>query len=151
MGSCFSSAGDREDDAAKKQTSLFAVTIAFPTCLPYTLTVNPDERIGSIRRRIIAEMERRSKEGENICAVEGKLVTVDGEADNIPLRDNMTVAEAMLQPKQYLWFQDKNEDTRMQDLLLRSSRLTENTSHNSRGVKQGMALIRDEDECDIGY
>lgn len=150
MGGCFSSGGGAES-APVLRKSPFSVTIAFPTCAPFSLTVAPTDKVLVIRKQVIAEMERRAAAGEDSCKIEGKLVTVDGDTgDNVHLRDNMTVTEAQLEPKQYLWFQDKNEDTRVQNLLLRSSRLTENTSHNSRGVKQGMALIKEEDESAEG-
>lgn len=146
MGACFSSTADGKGVPLAPQGP-FHITIAFPSCSPFNLTVSPNDKIGNVRNQVVAEMERRAAAGENFCKIEGKLVTVDGDTgDNLHLRDSMTVAEAELEPKQYLWFQDKNEDTRVQNLLLRSSRLTENTSHNSRGVKQGMAMIKEEDE-----
>lgn len=146
MGACFSSTGDTKAISNTPQEP-FLITLAFPTCSPFSLSVSPSDKVSHIRKKVISEMERRLAAGEDFCKVEGKLVTVDGDTgDNVHLRDNLSVSEAQLEPNQYLWFQDKNEDSRLQNLLLRSSRLTENTSHNSRGVKQGMLMIKEEDE-----
>lgn len=146
MGACLSTSFDGNAVSSATQKP-FSVTIAFPTCSPFHLTVSPSDEIVAIRRRVIAEMQRRATVGENFCKVEGRLVTIDGDTgNNIQLSDTMTISEAQLESRQYLWFQDKAEDTRVQNLLLRSSRLTENTSHNSRGVKQGMAMIKEEEE-----
>ncbi|PXF43794.1 hypothetical protein BWQ96_06415 [Gracilariopsis chorda] len=123
------------------------MSIAFPFCAPYSLEVDPSEKLGSVRKRVVAEMERRERIGEDFTKIEGRLVTTDEDTmEKKQLSDDMTVSQAGIKPKQYLWFQDEEENTRVQDLLTRSSRLTENTSHNSRGVKQGMALIKEEED-----
>lgn len=146
MGACFSSSAEGKAISATRQEP-FIITLAFPTCSPFSLTVSPSDRVSDFRERILDEMGRRSNAGEKFCKIEGKLVTIIGATgDNVHLRDTMSVSEAKLEPNQYLWFQDKAEDSRVQSLLLRSSRLTDNTSHNSRGVKQGMLLIKEEDE-----
>ncbi|KAI0565088.1 hypothetical protein FGB62_22g19 [Gracilaria domingensis] len=152
MGACFSSSAEVKLTTPKNQTAPFTMSIAFPFCAPYSLQVDPSEKLGSVRKRVVAEMERRERMGEDFARVEGNLVTTDEDTmERKQLADNMTIAQAGIKPKQYLWFQDEEENTRVQDLLLRSSRLTENTSHNSRGVKQGMALIKEEDEAVAGY
>jgi hypothetical protein len=110
------------------------------------MTVKATDKIGSIRSACDAEMKQRQSTGMDFVRVEGKLMTLNadtGEAHN--LSDTMTVREANIEPKQYLWFHDQSENTRVEDLILRSSRLQENRAHNSRGVKQGMALIKAEE------
>lgn len=147
MGACLSSSGGGGKHAPIVRLDPFEITVAFPVGTPVHLTISPGDKVGVIRKRVIAEMERREAAGEPFVKVEGKLVTIDSETgDTMHLRDSMTIGEAQLDPRPYLWFQDKEEDTRVQNLVLRSSRLTENTSHNSRGVKQGMAMIKEEDE-----
>lgn len=146
MGACFSSSGDGKIVSSTPKEP-FLVTLAFPTCPPFSMTVSTIDMVSDIRKKVILEMERRSNAGEIFCEIEGRLVTVDGDSgDTVQLRDNMSVSEAQLEPNQYLWFQDKAETSRVQNLVLRSSRLTDNTSHNSRGVKQGMLLIKEEDD-----
>lgn len=153
MGACLSSHRRKNSAFSVRQLRTpIDITIAFPTSAPLVLTVARTDKLWSIRKRVISEMERRAEQAQNFSRIEGKLVTVDCDTgDNVYLRDSMTVYEARLEPRQYLWFQDQSEDTRLQNLLIRSSRLTENTLHNSRGVKKGMALMKDEVECDGTY
>lgn len=102
--------------------------------------------MSKVRTLCLSEMNRRRGAGEPYVRIEGKLMTLNpdtGEAQN--LRDEVTAKEASLEPKQYLWFHDSNETTRVEDLILRSSRLNENRAHNSRGVKAGMAMIKAEE------
>jgi hypothetical protein len=110
------------------------------------MMVKATDKISSIRAACVGEMKRREGNCEEHVRVEGKLMTLNadtGEAHN--LTDTMTVREANLESKQYMWFHDQSETTRVEDLILRSSRLQENRAHNSRGVKQGMALIKAEE------
>lgn len=152
MGSCVSSHNHPKRPPSKTPSSSFVVTLAFPACSPISVTIGPNDKVSAIRKKAIKEMERRNEEGEPFCTIEGKLVTVEnGTGDTIVLRDSVTVAEAGLEPKQYLWFQDQNEDARVQNILSRSARLTDNTSYNSRGVKQGMAMIKAEEETAEAY
>lgn len=152
MGACLSSSAKSKPVANFKTSEPFSVIIAFPTCPQFSVSVSPTDKAITIRKQVIAEMERRAAHGEDFGKIEGVLVTVDEDTgDTVQIRDTMTIRESELHPGQYLWFQDKEEDKRVENILLRSSRLTENTSHNSRGVKQGMALIREEDEDAIAY
>ena len=148
MGTCFSStSGDGAKLVPKQPPGPFPITVAFPNCAAFTFNVQQHDSIASLRKRVVAEMERREQQGEPFAQVEGKLVTIDEETGDVTtLPETTTVLDAGLEPKQYLWFQDAAEDERITRLLLRSSRLTENTSYNSRGVKQGMQLIKDEED-----
>jgi hypothetical protein len=156
MGNCFGSpptaaaaaAGGHEKSAKVSKTPKlpFSITVAFPTVQPFTLTVDPSDRVSKVRAACEAEMIRRQKAGADYVRIEGTLMTLNvenGEADT--LKDTVTMREACIEDKQYLWFHDKNETSRVDDLILRSSRLHENRSHNSRGVKAGMALIKAEE------
>ena len=97
-------------------------------------------------------MRRRSEAGEAFANVEGKIMTVEPDSgETIALADNTTVKSCSLEPKQYLWFQDQDEDTRVRKLILRGSRLTEDVTQNSRGVKHGMAMICEEEETETTY
>lgn len=148
MGACFSSSGGGGGYKPQPKTPRepFLITLAFPGSPPFSFNVSPTERVFDIRKKATAEMGRRAQNGVDSCKIEGTIMTVDGDSgENVHLRDNMTISEAPLEANQYLWFHDKAEDSRVQNLLLRSSRLTDNTSHNSRGVKQGMMLLKEED------
>lgn len=147
MGACLSSPGDAAAKAKSKTPSEpFSVTVAFPNVLPHSLTVSPTDRVAHIRASCVAEMQRRHGSGEDFVHVDGKLMTLNPDTgDPVNLADALSVNAANLEPKQYLWFHDESENTREADLILRSSRLTENRSHNSRGVKAGMAEMRADD------
>lgn len=150
MGACFSSPGDSPSGKkSKTPNSAFSITVAFPAVPPYTLAINPSDKVSKIRDMCVQEMQRRHAANEEFVRIEGKLMTLDpdtGEAQN--LNDVGTVREANLEPKQYVWFHDQSENVRVEDLILRSSRLNENRAHNSRGVKHGMALIKAEEGPD---
>ena len=74
------------------------------------------------------------------------MMTVDiGTGHSVRLRDDDTVQKARLENAQYLWVHDEREDERVRKLVLRSSRLTSDVAHNSRGVKQGMLQLIEDD------
>lgn len=156
MGTCFSSHADKPKDAAETSASAvksktpcvpFTVTVAFPNVLPYNLTVSPNEKISKIRLQCVNEMQRRHGCGEDFVHVDGRLMTLNPDnGDAVEVSDSLTVKQANLENRQYLWFHDEKENTREADLILRSSRLNENRSHNSRGVKQGMAMMKAEEQ-----
>lgn len=148
MGACFSSSPGEppKKSVSKTPSAPFPITVAFPNIAPHTLTINPNDKIAKIRSECMEEMKRRHADGLDFVRVEGKLTTLNpdtGEANE--LADAMSVKESNLEEKQYLWFHDKSETSRVDDLILRSSRLNENRSHNSRGVKQGMAMLKSEE------
>lgn len=150
MGACFSSSNGASGYKAPSKTPRdpFMITLAFPGSPPYSFNVSPSEKVSDIRKKAITEMARRAQSGVDSCKIDGTIVTADGDTgENVDLQDSMTISEAQLEPNQYLWFHDKAEESRVQNLLLRSSRLTDNTSHNSRGVKQGMMLLKEEDDA----
>jgi hypothetical protein len=156
MGACLSSESGEKGAAgaggakkSKTPTTPFTVTVAFPNVLPYNMTVSPSDKIAKIRASCVAEMQRRHGGGEEFVHIEGKLMTLNPDTgDAVHVSDDITVKQANLENKQYLWFKDDTEHSREADLILRSSRLNENHSHNSRGVKQGMAMMKAEEESE---
>lgn len=158
MGACFSSGSPKGDDAPKATAPVvkksktpsvpFTVTVAFPNVLPFDMTVNPSDKISKIRAACVKEMQRRHGIGEDFVHVDGTIKTLNPDnGDAVDVSDAATVKQANLENKQYLWFHDEKENTREADLILRSSRLNENHSHNSRGVKQGMAMMKAEEQA----
>lgn len=148
MGACFSSSPGEapKKPVSKTPSEPFSITVAFPNIPPHNITVSPHDKVGKIRAECVEEMKRRLAQGLDFGRVDGKLTTLNpdtGEANE--LDDATSVKAANLEDKQYLWFHDKSETTRVDDLILRSSRLNENRSHNSRGVKQGMAMLKSEE------
>ena len=148
MGACFSSGGGETKPKAapsKTPTRPFSVTVSFPNVAPYTMTVDPSDKVGVVRAACEKEMARRQDAGLDFVKIEGKIMTLNPDTgEGLSLADGSTIKSANLENKQYLWFHDQSENARVDELILRSSRLTENRSHNSRGAKAGMALVREE-------
>lgn len=152
MGVCFSCIRNGAPSGPKEGGIPFPITVVFPGYSAFSFHVRSHETVASIRKRAIAEMEHREQQGDPFTQIKGTLVTVnDHTGENSILADSLTVWKARLAPKQYLWFQDEDEDARIAALMMRSSRLTENTSYNSRGVKHGMDHINNEDQPIKGF